>query len=189
MYCFHCVSENSKISPWWTLCCNQRIYAITHFYVGFVHVMYYFAIITSVMLPREDPDKTNRPWLRVGCHKGLISRMSLVTRWEISTTHEWTPMVKNSSSSPKATLIKWSKTTKQLTMFLMLILILLKCLIMLLMHLMFSWKINMKRLLLYTLGHTTRGLRLVCGCPRCLYLTWKNSNKFGYLKTRFDLFL
>jgi hypothetical protein len=31
-------------------------------------------------------------------------------------------------------------------------------------------KINMEKLLLYMLGHTTRGLRLVCGCPKCLYL-------------------
>jgi hypothetical protein len=29
-------------------------------------------------------------------------------------------------------------------------------------------KINMEKLLLYTLGHTTRGLRIVCGCPKCL---------------------
>jgi hypothetical protein len=29
-------------------------------------------------------------------------------------------------------------------------------------------KINMERLLLYMLGHTIRGIRLVCMCPKCL---------------------
>jgi hypothetical protein len=32
-------------------------------------VMYYFAIITSIMMPRRDPGETNRPCLRAGCHK------------------------------------------------------------------------------------------------------------------------
>jgi hypothetical protein len=32
-------------------------------------------------------------------------------------------------------------------------------------------KISMETLLLCMLGYTTRGLRLVCGCPKCLYLT------------------
>jgi hypothetical protein len=27
-----------------------------------------------------------------------------------------------------------------------------------------------EKLLLCMLGHTTRGIRLVCGCPKCLYL-------------------
>jgi hypothetical protein len=44
-------------------------------------------------------------------------------------------------------------------------------LIMLLMHLMFLWKISMEKLLLCMLGHTTRGLRFMCGCLRYLYLT------------------
>jgi hypothetical protein len=29
-------------------------------------------------------------------------------------------------------------------------------------------KINMESLLLYMLGHTIRGIRLVCRCPKCL---------------------
>jgi hypothetical protein len=29
-------------------------------------------------------------------------------------------------------------------------------------------KINMKKLLLCMLGHATRGITLVCGCPKCL---------------------
>jgi hypothetical protein len=60
--------RNSNISLKWTLCCNRRIYVITHFYAGCVYVMYYFAIITSVMMPRRVPDETNHPYLRVGCH-------------------------------------------------------------------------------------------------------------------------
>jgi hypothetical protein len=32
-------------------------------------------------------------------------------------------------------------------------------------------KISMEKLLLCILGHTIRGLRLVCGGPKCLYLT------------------
>jgi hypothetical protein len=52
-----------------TSCCNQRIYVITHFYTSYVYVMYYFVIITSVMMPRDDPDETNRPYLRAGCHR------------------------------------------------------------------------------------------------------------------------
>jgi hypothetical protein len=30
--------------------------------------MYYFAIITSVIMSRGDPGETNRPCLRTGCH-------------------------------------------------------------------------------------------------------------------------
>jgi hypothetical protein len=30
--------------------------------------MYHFAIITSVMMNRGDPSKTNRPYLRARCH-------------------------------------------------------------------------------------------------------------------------
>jgi hypothetical protein len=33
-----------------------------------MYVMYYFVIITSVMMPRDDPGETNRSYLRVGCH-------------------------------------------------------------------------------------------------------------------------
>jgi hypothetical protein len=33
-----------------------------------VYVMYYFAIITSLMMPRDDPSETNRSCLRAGCH-------------------------------------------------------------------------------------------------------------------------
>jgi hypothetical protein len=31
-------------------------------------VIYYFVIITSIMMPRDNPDETNRPCLRIGCH-------------------------------------------------------------------------------------------------------------------------
>jgi hypothetical protein len=31
-----------------------------------VYVMYYFAIITSVMMPHDHPGETNHPCLRVG---------------------------------------------------------------------------------------------------------------------------
>jgi hypothetical protein len=33
-------------------------------------VIYYFAIITYVMMPRDDPSETECPCLRVGCHNG-----------------------------------------------------------------------------------------------------------------------
>jgi hypothetical protein len=33
-----------------------------------MYVMYYFAIITSVMMPRDDLGETNRSCLRAGCH-------------------------------------------------------------------------------------------------------------------------
>jgi hypothetical protein len=59
---------NSNISLCWTLCCNSRIYVITHFYVGYVYVMYYFTIIISIMMPRDDPGETNRPCLRAERH-------------------------------------------------------------------------------------------------------------------------
>jgi hypothetical protein len=32
-------------------------------------VIYYFAIITFVIMPRTDPSETNCPYLRVGCYK------------------------------------------------------------------------------------------------------------------------
>jgi hypothetical protein len=66
---------NLNISLYWSLCCNQRIYVITHFYAGYVYVMYYFAIITSIMMPCDDPGKPNHPCLRVGCHKTCNPRL------------------------------------------------------------------------------------------------------------------
>jgi hypothetical protein len=50
------------------------IYVITHFYVGYVYVMYYYAIITSVTMPCDDPGDTNRPCLREGCHNHDVAR-------------------------------------------------------------------------------------------------------------------
>jgi hypothetical protein len=40
--------------------------------------MYYFAIITSVMMPRDDPGETNRPYLRAGCHSWYQSITSVI---------------------------------------------------------------------------------------------------------------
>jgi hypothetical protein len=37
-------------------------------------VMYYFAIITSIMMPRDDPGETEHPCLREGCHRGAVNR-------------------------------------------------------------------------------------------------------------------
>jgi hypothetical protein len=67
IYRFRCVSETQTFHSW-TLCCNRIIYVITHFYAGCVYVIYYLAIITYVMMPHGDPDETNRPCLRAGCH-------------------------------------------------------------------------------------------------------------------------
>jgi hypothetical protein len=113
----------------------------------------------------------------------LISRMALSIRWVTSTTLGWTLKVKNSSSSP------WSMSNKRrnkaprlLSMFPILMLMLLMFLIyhiIILMPLIYLWEIRLVKLLLCILGHTTRGLWLVCECPKCLYLTWKNPNKFG----------
>jgi hypothetical protein len=47
------------------LCCNQELIVITHFYSGYMYVMYYFVIITSVMMPRDDPGETEHPCLRM----------------------------------------------------------------------------------------------------------------------------
>jgi hypothetical protein len=33
-----------------------------------MYVMYYSTIITSAMMPRDDPGETEHPCLRVGCH-------------------------------------------------------------------------------------------------------------------------
>jgi hypothetical protein len=38
-----------------------------------VYVMYYSAIITSVMTPHNDPDETEHPYLRAGCHNNPTS--------------------------------------------------------------------------------------------------------------------
>jgi hypothetical protein len=46
------------------LCCNSRIYLITHFYLDYVYVIYYFIIITSIMMLCDDSGETNRPCLR-----------------------------------------------------------------------------------------------------------------------------
>jgi hypothetical protein len=32
-------------------------------------MLYYFVIITSVMMPYDDPGETNHPYLRVGYHR------------------------------------------------------------------------------------------------------------------------
>jgi hypothetical protein len=57
--------RNSNIVLCETLC-NSRTYVTTHFYVGYVYVMYYFTIITSVMMPRGHPGEMNCTCLRVG---------------------------------------------------------------------------------------------------------------------------
>jgi hypothetical protein len=36
-------------------------------------VMYYFAIITSVMMPRDDPGETNHPYLWAECHLTFVN--------------------------------------------------------------------------------------------------------------------
>jgi hypothetical protein len=46
----------------------QEPIVITHFYSGYVYVIYYSTIITSVIIPCDDPDETERPCLRAGCH-------------------------------------------------------------------------------------------------------------------------
>jgi hypothetical protein len=40
---------------------------------GCVYVMYYFTIITSVMMPRRDLGETNQPCLRAGYHNKLTN--------------------------------------------------------------------------------------------------------------------
>jgi hypothetical protein len=40
-------------------------------------VMYYFEIITSIMMPRDDPGETNRPCLRAGCNISGVTRTLL----------------------------------------------------------------------------------------------------------------
>jgi hypothetical protein len=65
MYRFHFISETRTLH-YVELCCNSKIYVITHFYSGYVYVMYYFAIFTFVMMPCDDLDETNCPWLRAG---------------------------------------------------------------------------------------------------------------------------
>jgi flagellar biosynthesis protein FlhB len=74
-------------------------------------------------------------------------KIVLVTKVVTSIIREWTQMVKSSSNSPKATLTKRrSKASIILSMFLMLLMIILLmfliCLIMNLMHPMFSWEKN-----------------------------------------------
>jgi hypothetical protein len=39
--------------------------------VGYVYVMYYSVIITSVMMPQDDPCEANHPCLMAGCHMNL----------------------------------------------------------------------------------------------------------------------
>jgi hypothetical protein len=36
-------------------------------------VMYYFAIITSIMMHIDDPGETNHPCLRAGCHSYCVT--------------------------------------------------------------------------------------------------------------------
>jgi hypothetical protein len=43
--------------------------------------MYYFTIITSVMMPRGDPDETNRPCLRAGCHRYRPAQLQCGRYW------------------------------------------------------------------------------------------------------------
>jgi hypothetical protein len=42
---------------------------MTLFYVGYVYVIYYFAIIISIMMPYNNSSETNRPYLSVECHR------------------------------------------------------------------------------------------------------------------------
>jgi hypothetical protein len=42
--------------------------------------MYYFEIITSVMMPRDDLSETNCPYLRVGCHNVHSAEKTWYTR-------------------------------------------------------------------------------------------------------------
>jgi hypothetical protein len=60
--------QNSNISPYWTLCCNWRIYVITLFYTGYMYVMYYCNYYFC-----NDPGKTNQTYLKAGCHNGLAA--------------------------------------------------------------------------------------------------------------------
>jgi hypothetical protein len=53
--------------------------------VGYVYVMYYFAIITSIMMPRDDPGETNRPYLRAGCHKNDVMRVTMTIMFPSTT--------------------------------------------------------------------------------------------------------
>jgi hypothetical protein len=52
---------------------NEGLIVITHFYSGYVYVMYYFTIITYLMMHRDDPGETECPCLRTGCHKLLCN--------------------------------------------------------------------------------------------------------------------
>jgi hypothetical protein len=70
--------QNLNISLSWTLCCNRRTYVITHFYAGCVYVMYYFVIITFVIMPRGDPNGTNRPFLWARCHSWYQSFTGII---------------------------------------------------------------------------------------------------------------
>jgi hypothetical protein len=42
--------------------------------------MYYSTIITSVMMPRDDPGEINHPCLRVGCHSWYQSITDVIHR-------------------------------------------------------------------------------------------------------------
>jgi beta-lactamase regulating signal transducer with metallopeptidase domain len=107
--------------------------------------------------------------------EGHIPRMELATRPVISTTQMSTQEVNDSSSSPKAIFnMRRSKASRPLTMLLILMLMLLIfliCHIMILMLLICLGKIRLENLLPYMLGHTTRGQKLMCGCPSALLLT------------------
>jgi hypothetical protein len=46
----------------------EELIVITHFYVGYVYLMHYSAIITSVMKPHDDHGETKHPCLRARCH-------------------------------------------------------------------------------------------------------------------------
>jgi hypothetical protein len=123
------------------------------------------------------------------CH---ISRVQLAIRSVTSTTQGWTWNIKNSWSLPKPICkMRRSKTSRLQTMLLMLILMLfmfLICHTMILMLLMFLWETSLEKSLPCTLDHTTKGQRLVCGCPSVLLLTWNDPIKLGYLKTKTNLF-
>jgi hypothetical protein len=48
--------------------------------VGYVYVMYYFAVITFVMMPHDDPGETNHPCLRAECHNWYQSITDVIHR-------------------------------------------------------------------------------------------------------------
>jgi hypothetical protein len=77
MYHFCCISKTQTLH-YVELYCKARICVITHSSSGYVYVMYYFAIITSVMMPCDDSGETYRSCLRVGCHNWYQSIIGII---------------------------------------------------------------------------------------------------------------